>query len=73
MPVDGAGLACQVRSLLLRYRVDAVVTANAEARARRIDALYTEAMGRPSYVGGGVTAWFRVRELVDAHIRACTT
>ena len=73
MPVDSGGLVCELRSLLLRYRVDAVVSTRGAMRPRRIDALYTQAMGSPSYVGGGATAWFRVPELVAAHIRACTT
>ena len=73
MPVDSKGLVCQLRSLLLRYQVDAVVSTRAGARPRQIDALYTQAMGRPSYVGGAAVVWFRVPELVSARIRACTT
>jgi hypothetical protein len=73
MPVDGEGLACQLRSLLLRYRVDAVVSTRDGVRPRRIDGLYTRAMGSPSYVGGGAVVWFRVPELVAARIRACAT
>jgi hypothetical protein len=73
IPVEGEELACQLRSLLLRYRVDAVVSTRDGVRPRRIVALYTRAMGPPSYVGGGAVVWFRVPDLVAARISACTT
>jgi hypothetical protein len=74
-PVPGVSdeLACQLRSFLLRYRVDAVISTAFEADPQAIDALYSRAMGPPSYTGGGVTAWFDVRHDVVTRGVSCAT
>jgi hypothetical protein len=71
VPSDSNELACQLRSFLLRYRVASVISTTAEAEPGPIDALYTQAMGSPSYAGGGVTAWFGVRDDVVARPHSC--
>ena len=73
VPSNGKVLACQLRSFLLRYRVASVISTTAEAEPGPIDALYTQAMGPPSYTGGGVTAWFGVLGDVEAPTRSCTS
>jgi hypothetical protein len=56
---------------LLRYRVASVLSTATGADVGSIAALYNQAMGPPSYSGGGVTAWFGVRADVVARIHSC--
>ena len=70
-PSEGKGLACQLRTFLLRYRVGSVVSTAADAEPGPIDALYAQAMGSPSYNGDGVVAWFGVRRDVTARNSSC--
>lgn len=71
VPQDSNELACQLRSFLLRYRVASVLSTATGADVGSIAALYNQAMGPPSYSGGGVTAWFGVRADVVARIHSC--
>lgn len=73
VPNESRVLACQLRSFLSRYGVDSVVSTAAVAEPGPIDALYTQAMGPPSYAGGGVTGWFNVHHALDARTAACST
>ena len=73
VPKDSNELACQLRSFLLRYRVASVIATPANAQPGPIDALYTRAMGPPTYTGGGVMAWFGVRDDVASRAGSCTT
>jgi hypothetical protein len=72
VPADGRALTCQLRSFLVRYRVATLISTTADAEPGPIDALYVQAMGPPSYVGGGVTAWFGVLDRVGTRNRSCT-
>jgi hypothetical protein len=71
VPSDDGKLVCQLRSFLMRYRVGTVISTAAEAGREPIDTLYTQAMGPPSYVGGGATVWFRVGALLGARSPQC--
>lgn len=71
VPADNNELVCQLRAFLLRYRVASVISTAAEAEPGPIDALYNQAMGSPSYAGGGVTAWFDVSADVGVRIHSC--
>jgi hypothetical protein len=73
VPQNDNVLACQLRSFLLRYRVASVISTYADAEPGPIDALYTRALGPPTYAGGGVIAWFGVREAVAVHALSCRT
>ncbi len=73
VPKDGPVLVCQLRSFLRRYRVASVISTAAEAEPGPIDALYAQAIGPQSYVGGGVTACFGVRDAVVARVSPCET
>jgi hypothetical protein len=73
VPRDDNALVCELRSFLLRYRVDTVVSTGAGAQPRPIDSLYDQAIGLPSYVGGGASVWFGVPNYLEARIRSCGT
>jgi hypothetical protein len=71
VPRAGTELVCALRSFLLRHQVASVISTTVAAHPAPIDALYTRAMGPPSYVGGGVTAWFGVRDAVVGRLARC--
>jgi hypothetical protein len=70
-PADNTALACATRLFLGRYHVDQVIVTSDGAQPAQVRTLVRRAIGPPSYVGGGVDAWFGVSERVDLTDRSC--
>jgi hypothetical protein len=71
IPHDENHLVCDLRSFLLRYKVDTIIATNAGADPVRIDSLYQQAIGSPSKTEGGAVVWFDVPRHAKMRIRSC--
>lgn len=60
-----AQLVGQFRIWLRRYHIDAVLSSGDVANAAALDQLFTDALGQPSYNGGGIEAWYDVPSKVS--------
>ena len=59
---DNAALVTKFRVFLRLNHVDVVLWTNVGTYTQPIAALFTSALGRSSYIGGGVEAWYHVQE-----------
>ena len=70
-PTLSGHLICQFRGFLARYDVDTVISSTALADPAALDALFSNALGRPSTNGAGVSAWYGVQADLLRHGPIC--